>query len=103
MDLVFWIEAQCAGYFSHCCDKPDKQLEEGRVIVPYGSNGHHVSHRSGTVAGAEGVGHIASSQEESNEYLLSAPFLFFNQPRTPAHGIVPPTVRVGLPTSLNLV
>lgn len=78
-------------------------LKKGRVIAPYGSNGHHVLHGSGMAAGAEGVGHIASSQEESNECLLSAPFLFFYQPRTPVHGIVPPTVRVGLPTSVNLV
>lgn len=74
-------------------------LKKGGVIAPYGSNGHHVLHGSGMAAGAEGVGHIAFS----DKCLLSAPFLFFNQPRTPVHGIVPPTVRVGLPTSVNLV
>lgn len=52
-------------------------LKKRGVIVPYGSNGHRVSHRSGMAAGAEGVGHIASSQEESNECLLSAPFSLF--------------------------
>lgn len=34
-------------------------LKKRGVIVPYGFNGRHVSHRSGMAAGAEGVGRIA--------------------------------------------
>lgn len=44
--------------------------------------------------------HVASTVRMLREY--SVQFLLFIQYRTPDHEMVLPTVRVGLPTSINL-
>lgn len=52
---------------------------------------------------SEAAGHIPSQEAERDEHWCSASFLLFMQSRTPAHGVVLPTFRVDLPTSVSLI
>lgn len=47
-------------------------------------------------------GHIASSQEAKRDWCFCRDS-FLSYPRTTAHGMLPPAVRAGLPTAVNLI
>lgn len=78
-------------------------LESERLIFPYTWRDvvHHceeVKQQSYKVAG-----HIASTVEKQRAAKADAQLVFFFlQPWTPLHEMVPLTITVGLPTSLNL-
>lgn len=53
--------------------------------------------------GCEAAGHVTSTIRKQKECLCSAPFLLSSQSRTRPGTLVLPTLRVVLPTSINLV
>lgn len=90
---------QCASYFSHFCDE-----QPGRRNLTDSQFKGTVHHGKAQQLGQEVSGHMTSTvgkQKYGSWY--SASFLLFIQSGTLAHGMVPPTFRVGPPTSINSV
>lgn len=80
-------------YFSHCCSE-NNLIKEGGCVLSVST-----SWQRQHLIKPEMTSHIASAGRKQRE--TSAPFLFFIQSGTPDHGMLPATIRVGLPISVN--
>lgn len=78
---------------------------EGRVYfgLQFESTAHHGREYMVSGASDDQSYCICSQEAKSNGYLCLECFFIFIQPRTPAQGIVLLIVKVGLPTTINLI
>lgn len=102
-----FLFALCFGHLCCCCHQipgdPGKQFL-GRVVLPLIVQVQSIMVEKTWQQECEAAAYvIVHSEETEREMLCSALFLLSIRFRTPGHWRVLPTVRVGLPSSINSV
>lgn len=95
-----FLVSDCSSYLLPCCDRiaDESSLQKSSFLVAHSSR----VCQSITVRVGSSCSYCRHSREtEKGECWCSACFLLFIQPRSPAYGMVLPTVTVGLPTKIN--